>query len=81
MEFQLGPSLFGKEISIFTNHPLDEVTDFDREKYNLVEWTSRDEDACGSKHKDDTCYYAQLRIYKAGSFRYYFGELEGYACK
>ncbi|KAL0277777.1 UNVERIFIED_CONTAM: hypothetical protein PYX00_004943 [Menopon gallinae] len=76
LEFQLGPSLFGKEISIFTNHPLDDVTDFDRGKYYLLKWESRDDDSCGNKHKDDTCFYAELKIHKAGSFNYYFGELD-----
>ncbi|XP_057317970.1 glycogen debranching enzyme-like isoform X1 [Microplitis mediator] len=56
VEFRLGPSLFGKSVDIFTNHPLTDDKKFDRHTYYQLRWVN---DA------------AVVRVSFAGSFHYY----------
>ncbi|XP_011307475.1 glycogen debranching enzyme isoform X1 [Fopius arisanus] len=56
LQFSLGPSLFGRQLNIFTNHPISLGQQFQRQTYHQLEWTE------GS---------ANLRLTTAGSFHYY----------
>lgn len=75
VEFRLGPSLFGKKVNIFCNHPTTADEDFQRKQYRLLEWQYG---SLGEVHNnscnDDTAIFAQLPIRRAGSFHYYFTE-------
>ena len=56
IEFRLGPSLFGKVIDVFTNHPPNIGEKFERQTYYQLKWTND---------------VASIRINSAGSFHYY----------
>lgn len=73
VEFRLGPSLLGKQISIFANHPTSIEDEFQRHKYHKVEWQYGGEaKALERTCVDDTAMFAQLVIKRAGSIHYYF---------
>ncbi|KAK0167033.1 hypothetical protein PV327_004482 [Microctonus hyperodae] len=55
IEFRLGPSLFGRSINIFTNHPLTDK-EFQRNEYYQIKWTNES---------------AIIQLTNAGSFHYY----------
>ena len=71
LQFRLGPTLLGRRIRLYTNHPSandDEgPTEFDRTQYRAVIWhhESRNKD-------DDTAMYADVPIIACGSYHYYF---------
>ncbi|XP_034951239.1 glycogen debranching enzyme isoform X2 [Chelonus insularis] len=56
VEFRLGPSLFGKTINIFTNHPSSSENVFERDTYYQLPWCNE---------------VAVLKVKRAGSFHYY----------
>ncbi|XP_044002903.1 glycogen debranching enzyme isoform X2 [Aphidius gifuensis] len=57
IEFRVGPSLLGKHLQLFTNHPIQSDKIFDRNTYYELKWNS-DESAL-------------LQINNSGSFHYY----------
>ncbi|XP_043283434.1 glycogen debranching enzyme [Venturia canescens] len=56
IEFQLGPSLFGKLVHVYTNHPPTSDLPFERHTYYQLQW-----------NKDS----ASMPVMFAGSFHYY----------
>lgn len=70
LQFRLGPSLLGRRIRLYVNHPVaDEdgnVELFERTQYRQVEWQhdSRNKD-------DDTSVYADIPTIAPGSYHYY----------
>ncbi|XP_046649156.1 glycogen debranching enzyme-like [Daphnia pulicaria] len=70
LQFRLGPSLLGRRIRLYVNHPVaDEdgnVEFFERTQYRQVEWQhdSRNKD-------DDTAVYADIPTIAPGSYHYY----------
>lgn len=73
VEFRLGPSLFGSDVSIYTNIPA-EGSDFNRNAYNRLEWIR--EWSSDDVTNDDSSLSCLLQMNKAGSFHYYY-ELQG----
>ena len=71
LHFRLGPSLFGRIVSVYSNHPASPDEEFCRDKYRLLPWQS------DSKIIDDTSIFVEIPIVRAGSFRYYFTHTEG----
>ena len=71
LQLRLGPSLFGRIVSVYCNHPASADQEFCRDKYRLLPWQS------DSKIMDDTSIFVQIPIICAGSFRYYFTHSEG----
>ncbi|XP_043206141.1 glycogen debranching enzyme-like isoform X1 [Amphibalanus amphitrite] len=71
LHFRLGPSLFGRIVSVYSNHPASADEEFCRDKYRLLPWQS------DSKIIDDTSIFVEIPIVRAGSFRYYFTHSEG----
>lgn len=69
MEFRLGPSLFGYDISVFTNIPV-EGCQFDRKTYRRLSWIR--EWSTDDISNDDSSLSCLLQMNKAGSFHYYF---------
>nr|XP_022905345.1 glycogen debranching enzyme isoform X1 [Onthophagus taurus] len=73
LQFRLGPSLFGRRVTLFTNYPITTATSsilsFDRKTYHRVPWCL---DEGNENCTDDTVYYAQIYAELAGSFHYYF---------
>lgn len=67
VRFILGPSLYGKEVRLFTNFPLGEGAAFDRTRYHPVPW-SHDVHNPG----DETADFADVTFTLPGSFHYYF---------
>ncbi|KAL3268401.1 hypothetical protein HHI36_007517 [Cryptolaemus montrouzieri] len=71
VQFRIGPTLFGRKISLYCNFPGEEngkCKDFDRNKYYLLEW-KQDE---GCENSDDTALYSQIVCSIAGSYHFYF---------
>lgn len=67
LHFTLGPSLFGKKVSIYINYPENISDDFQRNKYQKLPLKSQ------SINKfDDTSLYAEITFELTGSFHYYF---------
>lgn len=58
IEFRLGPSLFGRNINIFINHPLTDK-EFQRNEYYQIKWTNES---------------AVVQLTNAGSFHYYISD-------
>lgn len=69
IEFRLGPSLFGREVNIYTNIPV-EGSEFDRKIYNRLEWVR--EWSSDDITNDDSSLSCLLQMNKAGSFHYYY---------
>uniref|UniRef100_A0A646QHN2 Glycogen debranching enzyme n=1 Tax=Hemiscolopendra marginata TaxID=943146 RepID=A0A646QHN2_9MYRI len=67
LQFRMGPSLYGQNVKLYVNHPVDVNTSFQRSNYRLVEWKVE-----GKNLEDDTAMYANIQMYTAGSFHYYF---------
>jgi len=67
LQLRPGPTLLGKKVSIYTNHPEDLAEDFIRNRYRRLQWKS------DSRNKgDDTALYVEICVIMAGSFHYYF---------
>lgn len=66
LQFRLGPSLFGKRVSIYTNHP-ETPDNFSRTHYRKLTMMS-DSQIKG----DDTSTYSQIILVRPGSFHFYF---------
>lgn len=74
LQFRLGPSLLGRQVTLHCNHPATAEEDFNRTVYRKLPWQC--DSASGSK--DDTAKYAEVVIRRAGSFHYYFTYDEGW---
>lgn len=69
LEFRLGPSLFGKDITIYTNIPT-EGSEFDRTTYRPLDWIR--EWSSDVLPIDDSSLSCLLQMNIAGSFHYYY---------
>jgi len=71
LQFRLGPSLLGRRIRLYVNHPTVDVdgvvSSFERTQYRAVTWfhESRNKD-------DDTAMYTDVIMAASGSYHYYF---------
>lgn len=70
LQFRLGPSLFGRKVSLFCNYPVEPSAklDFVRNCYYQLPWCNDE----GCENSDDTASYAQVFAELSGSFHYYF---------
>ncbi|XP_049783705.1 glycogen debranching enzyme isoform X1 [Schistocerca cancellata] len=68
LQFRLGPTLFGRHVVIYCNHPDSIEEEFDRNQYRPLHWQCDS----GTPSGDDTSSYAEVCIRRAGSFHYYF---------
>ncbi|KAK8374371.1 hypothetical protein O3P69_011987 [Scylla paramamosain] len=67
LQLRPGPTLLGRQVSVFTNHPERPEDGFTRTKYRHLQWKS------DSHNKgDDTALYVEVTLVMAGSFHYYF---------
>lgn len=60
---RLGPSLFGRKVTVYCNQPLEGQV-FSRNQYRALPWLN-------NTH-DDTARYCRLELSTPGSFHYYF---------
>jgi glycogen debranching enzyme len=71
LQFRLGPSLLGRRIRLYVNHPTVDVdgvvSSFERTQYRALTWfhESRNKD-------DDTAMYTDVIMAASGSYHYYF---------
>jgi glycogen debranching enzyme len=68
LQFRLGPSLFGRKVTVYCNHPEGIEEEYVRNRYRPIQWES-DED---TRSGDDTSSFSEIAIRRAGSFHYYF---------
>lgn len=66
LQFRLGPSLFGRKVEVYTNHPCFVENEFVRDLYRQLPWRHDGQDS------DDSANYAVVPLVKAGPFHYYF---------
>lgn len=67
LQLRPGPSLLGRHVSVFTNHPEDVADGYTRNRYRRLQWHS------DSRNKgDDTALYVEINLVLAGSFHFYF---------
>ncbi|VVC27660.1 Hypothetical protein CINCED_3A023505 [Cinara cedri] len=69
LEIRLGPSLFGYDIVVYTNLPL-EGYEFDRKIYRRLDWVR--EWSNDDITNDDSSLSCIIQMNKAGSFHYYY---------
>ncbi|KAF4518496.1 hypothetical protein B566_EDAN009696 [Ephemera danica] len=66
-QFRLGPSLLGRDVRVFCNHPESgEPQGFERRRYRELQW-HRD-----GGPADDTAIFTDVAMVRAGSFHFYF---------
>lgn len=63
LELRLGPTLFGRKVTVYTNLP-EEGRAFSRKQYRALTWSS--------VANDDTAKYCRLLLTTPGSYHYYF---------
>ena len=68
LQFRLGPSLFGRKVTIYCNHPEKVEDEYIRNRYRALKWITDEDTHAG----DDTSSFAEVAIRRAGSFHYYF---------
>uniref|UniRef100_A0A668AN62 Glycogen debranching enzyme n=1 Tax=Myripristis murdjan TaxID=586833 RepID=A0A668AN62_9TELE len=66
LQFRLGPSLQGKNVSVHTNYP-DEGRRFERNTFRVLPWNNP------TGKEDDSDKFCCLDLKIAGSYQYYFG--------
>lgn len=67
LQLRPGPTLLGRHVSVYTNHPVKAEDGFSRTKYRRLHWKS------DSHNKgDDTALFVEVALVMAGSFHYYF---------
>lgn len=72
LQLRPGPTLLGRAVSVFTNHPEDPSDGFTRSRYRRLRWMS------DSRNKgDDTALYVEVILSMPGSFHYYFTYEDG----
>jgi len=69
LEFRIGPSLFGRDVTIYTNIPA-EGSAFDRKTYRCLDWIR--EWSSDDIIIDDSSLSCLIQMDKAGSFHYYY---------
>ncbi|XP_060864608.1 glycogen debranching enzyme isoform X2 [Metopolophium dirhodum] len=69
LEFRMGPSLFGRDVTIYTNIPA-EGSAFDRKTYRCLDWIR--EWSSDDIIIDDSSLSCLIQMNKAGSFHYYY---------
>ncbi|KAM3604619.1 uncharacterized protein V6R79_013990 [Siganus canaliculatus] len=67
LQFRLGPSLQGKNVTVHTNYPVDGQP-FVRDNYRVLPWKNP------TGREDDSDKYCSLDLKIAGSYQYYFGQ-------
>ncbi|XP_069497645.1 glycogen debranching enzyme isoform X2 [Ambystoma mexicanum] len=67
LQFRLGPTLQGREITVFTNYPA-HGEPFIRQKFRALQWRNPTE------REDDSDKFCKLDLQIAGSFQYYFDQ-------
>lgn len=63
----LGPSLAGKRVRVFTNHPVDVKSGYNRQQYRELHW----QNLTGRKF-DVYDNFAAVTLIISGSFNYFF---------
>ncbi|XP_053185673.1 glycogen debranching enzyme isoform X2 [Scomber japonicus] len=63
--FQLGPSLQGRNVTVYTNYP-PEGQPFHRKNYRVLKWNNP------TGREDDSDKFCTLELKVAGSYQYYF---------
>uniref|UniRef100_A0A1B6F753 Glycogen debranching enzyme n=1 Tax=Cuerna arida TaxID=1464854 RepID=A0A1B6F753_9HEMI len=63
VELRLGPTLFGRKVTVYTNLP-EEGKPFSRKQYRALTWST--------SSSDDTAKYCRLHLTAPGSYHYYF---------
>ncbi|XP_028967982.1 glycogen debranching enzyme [Galendromus occidentalis] len=66
VRFTLGPSLFGHEVSLFTNNPLQKSAAFERKSYRKLEWNFH-----FAEFADEGNAFADCTYPSAGTFKFY----------
>lgn len=76
----VGESLLGKHISILTNYPSNESTDFVRSQFESLQWYSKHGDKLVFKDNfaeiKDLDMYCQVTVQRSGTFKFYILEEE-----
>ena len=67
LHFVLGPSLAGKHVRIFVNHPEEAKSGPNRQNFRELSWENLS--SCKADVYDN---FAQIQVVLAGSFNYYF---------
>ncbi|XP_014676824.1 PREDICTED: glycogen debranching enzyme-like [Priapulus caudatus] len=67
LHFQLGPSLLGKKVHVFTNHPASASAEFDRGEYRELAWQQK-----SSTSGDDSDVFVEVLCGSSGCFNYFF---------
>jgi len=67
IEFVLSPFLSTKKVRLFTNCPLKDQNEFNRENYSELSWIYP-----STLKYDDTDRFAQIQCGKSGTFHYFF---------
>lgn len=70
IQFVLGPSLLGRNVSLYCNYPQREgkLLEFTRDRYFVLPWCKRE----GCENSDDTALFTEINVQTAGSFHYFF---------
>ncbi|XP_056148989.1 glycogen debranching enzyme-like isoform X2 [Lampris incognitus] len=66
LQFRLGPSLQGKNVTVLTNYPA-EGARFERSNFQVLQWNNP------AGREDDSDKYCYLDLKVAGSYQFYFG--------
>ncbi|MCJ8740307.1 hypothetical protein PDJAM_G00057350 [Pangasius djambal] len=66
LQFQLGPTLQGKQVHVHVNYPA-EGERFDHHRFRTLEWVNP------AGREDDSDKFCALEMHIAGSYQYYFG--------
>ncbi|GAA6070227.1 glycogen debranching enzyme isoform X1 [Tachysurus ichikawai] len=66
LQFQLGPTLQGKQVHVHVNYPA-EGERFDRHRFRTLQWVNP------TGREDDSDKFCSLDMHTAGSYQYYFG--------
>lgn len=88
LNLYLAPSLYGRQVSVFTNHPAREHQDapFYRDSYRRLSWHCYDDNNNSNNNSsstgrsascDETAMFVHVPIVAFGSFRFYFTYDEG----
>lgn len=72
-----GPTLLGKEISLYTNYPADGKKDFERTVYSTLSWHARNGDSLSNKKNPyakiiDVDIYGEVKLFRSGTYHFYY---------
>ena len=68
LHFTLGPSLAGKQVTIFVNHPNNRDANVERSKFRPLPWKTEG----AEEGVDISDKFAEVDMIVAGSFNYFF---------